>query len=208
MDYKFENGVFLARMQPYHIAHQFLIEEALRECRNVLVVLGSANKKDMLRNPFDLSYREEIVKEDLAERGWVDTGRVTLCEIPDWSFENDTNTPAVWGAYLYANVVARIQAKKFAIYYSDDLSIIRSWFKTSLSGFEVYDNVTIRHYERTNMFEGLSVTKIREAILASDDAAAEYLSKFCPPAVIRRLDFIRNHYSEVYENPYADFSMN
>jgi len=49
-------GVFLARMQPVHNAHMYIVERACRENDKVIVMLGSANKKDMLRNPFDIKY--------------------------------------------------------------------------------------------------------------------------------------------------------
>lgn len=45
-------GVFLARMQPVHKAHLFMVTKACEECDEVCVILGSENKKDTLRNPF------------------------------------------------------------------------------------------------------------------------------------------------------------
>ena len=37
-------GIFLARMQPLHNAHLWLIDKALEENDKVLIVLGSENK--------------------------------------------------------------------------------------------------------------------------------------------------------------------
>ena len=37
-------GVFLARMQPVHNAHLYLVNKALEESDKVLIVLGSENK--------------------------------------------------------------------------------------------------------------------------------------------------------------------
>ena len=47
-------GVFLARMQPVHKAHLFMVNKACEECDEVCVILGSENKKDTLRNPFTI----------------------------------------------------------------------------------------------------------------------------------------------------------
>ena len=41
-------GVFLARMQPLHNAHLWLIDKALEENDKVLIVLGSENKVDIV----------------------------------------------------------------------------------------------------------------------------------------------------------------
>lgn len=58
MEYKHKIGVFLARMQPLHIAHLDIIDVALTECETVYVCLGSSNKVDMLRNPFTLQFNK------------------------------------------------------------------------------------------------------------------------------------------------------
>ena len=55
-------GVFLARMQPLHNAHLWLIDKALEENDKVLVVLGSENKVDMLRNPYNINLRKKVKK--------------------------------------------------------------------------------------------------------------------------------------------------
>ncbi len=43
--------IFLARMQPLHNAHLYMVEKMISECEHVHVFLGSEKKKDMLRNP-------------------------------------------------------------------------------------------------------------------------------------------------------------
>lgn len=197
----YKTGVFLARMQPLHVAHMYLIEKALEECEEVWVVLGSSNKVNMLRNPFTLAFREEVLKEALGEAGYApeDLERIHMFELPDWSFENDANDVVTWGRYFYYNVVSRVQKKNFAMYFSDDPSIIQSWFES-----EVKSHITLRLFERATMYDGLSATKIRQAIMDGDKA---YLSKYCPPAIMRRIDFVSWYYRDVKNNPYEDFSM-
>lgn len=196
-----KTGVFLARMQPLHIAHIFLIEQAIKECDEVWVVLGSSNKHDMIRNPFTLEFRQEVLKEALLDSGYEqsDLDKIHIFELPDWSLENDTNETITWGRYFYYNVVSRIQRKDFNIYYSDDSEIIKSWFNS-----EVKDHITLRLFNRSKVYEGLSATKIRSAIINKD---MEYLNKYCPASIIRRLDYISNYYKSVLNNPESDFSM-
>ena len=200
-EYQYKAGVFLARMQPLHIAHLFLIEQAMNECEEVWIVLGSANKQDMLRNPFTLELRLRFLLETLSEKGYPkeDLDRIHVFELADWSYENDPNDPVTWGRYFYYNVVARTLQKTFAIYYSDDSEIIRRWFDS-----EVKDYVTLRLFDRSSMYEGLSATRVREAILSRDTA---YLKQFCPSVVLENLDYIRDYYIKVNASPRPDFSM-
>ena len=87
-------GVFLARMQPVHNAHLFTVYKALEECDKVLIVLGSENKVDMLRNPYDITLREAMLREALSDE---DNKRVSIVTLPDWSMESDTGNSKIWG---------------------------------------------------------------------------------------------------------------
>lgn len=79
-------GVFLARMQPVHNAHLFLVEKAVEENEKVLIVLGSENKVDMLRNPYDISLRERMLRECFGEK---ENRKLDVVTLPDWSMESD-----------------------------------------------------------------------------------------------------------------------
>lgn len=197
MNDKVKMGVFLARMQPLHNAHMWLIENALRECERVTIILGSSNKKDMLRNPFTLEFRKHLLENALKDRSDID--RITIFELPDWGLENDINDPITWGRYFYYNVVSRIQEKYFNMYYSDDPAIINGWFDS-----EVKDYINLRLYDRTSTLDGLSATRIRHAITTND---ADYISECCPQIVVDNLEHIRGVYMGVLENPKSDFAM-
>lgn len=190
-------GVFLARMQPVHNAHLYMVNKALEECDKVLVVLGSENKVDMLRNPYDISLREKMLREcfDLE-----DNKKLSIITLADWSMESDTEESKIWGRYFYYNVVSRLEQKHFSLYYSDDPAILDSWFKDT----EVEKYVTYRNFERSKLFEGLSATKIRNAFIENN---IEYVRKFCPDSVVNRFDELKSYYENVKKNPKEDFSM-
>lgn len=190
-------GVFLARMQPVHNAHLFTVHKALEECDKVLIVLGSENKVDMLRNPYDITLRETMLREALSDE---DNKRVSIVTLPDWSMESDTGNSKTWGRYFYYNVVSRIGQKRFFLYYSDDVAILDSWFE----GTEVREYITYRNFERANIFNGLSATNIREAFINGN---RDYINRFCPVSVIKRFDYLASYYKEVLEDPVGDFSM-
>jgi hypothetical protein len=93
-----------------------------------------------------------------------------------------------------------MEAKEFTFFYSDDPSIMRNWFTDSL-----LERVSFEFYERTNLFLGLSATKIRQAFIDSD---VDYIRNFCPLSVFLRFDELKKCYETVLENPKEDFSMN
>lgn len=190
-------GVFLARMQPVHNAHLFMVNKALEENDKVLIVLGSENKVDMIRNPYDIRLREKMLRECLNQE---QNRKTTIVTLPDWSMESDIDNAETWGRYFYYNVVSRIGQKRFSLYYSDDLAILDSWFKNT----EVYQYITYRNFERNSIFSGLSATNIRQAFI---DNNREYIKKFCPNSVMKRFDYLASYYKDVTNNPKEDFSM-
>jgi cytidyltransferase-like protein len=191
-------GVFLARFQPLHNGHLFMIEKALIENEKVLIVLGSANKQGMIRNPFSLSIRSNWLKDSLINK--EDFNRIKIIELADWSTESDKEELKEWGHYLYYNIVSAIKQKTFNIYYNDDLDVIQSWFDN-----EVNKYITIEHSERSNIFDGLSATKIRQAIIDED---MNYLNKFLPEAILEDIELLNEYLIKVNNNPKNDFSMN
>lgn len=190
-------GVFLARMQPVHNAHLFLVHKALEENDKVLIVLGSENKVDMLRNPYDISLREEMLRECLTDE---DNKKLEIVTLPDWSMESDKENDKTWGRYFYYNVVSRIFQKRFSLYYSDDPKILDDWFNDT----EVKEFITYRNFERSKLFEGLSSTKIRNAFINDD---FDYIKEYCPESVQKRFDYLKKYYENVTLNPKDDFSM-
>lgn len=102
-------GVFLARFQPLHNGHLFMIEKALKENDKVLIVLGSANKQGMIRNPFSLEKRGLWLHDSLINK--EDSLRIQIMELADWSTETDKEELTEWGHYLYYNIVANIRQK-------------------------------------------------------------------------------------------------
>lgn len=190
-------GVFLARMQPVHNAHLYLVRKALDENDKVLIVLGSENKVDMLRNPYDISLREEMLRECLTDE---DNKKLEIVTLPDWSMESDKESDKIWGRYFYYNVVSRINQKRFFIYYSDDPKILDSWFNST----EVREYITYRNFERSSIFEGLSSTKIRNAFIEDNE---DYIKEYCPESVQKRFVYLKKYYQDVKTNPKEDFSM-
>ena len=190
-------GVFLARMQPVHNAHLYMINKALQESDMVLVVLGSENKVDMIRNPYDVELRKQMLRECFDEE---QNSRIKIATLPDWSTESDIENTKIWGRYFYYNVVSRIGQKKFSIYYSDNPATLESWFDDT----EVRQYITYRIFERNAVFDGLSATNIRINLAFGNK---EYIEKYFPKSVLDRFEYLVSYYKDVVDDPKADFSM-
>ena len=193
-------GVFIARFQPLHKAHMYVIEKALKECDKVVIMLGSSNKENMPRNPFNFRLRKELLSESLGNEH--DMTKIQIYQFPDWSEENRITDDIVWGHYLYYNIVSRINQKNFTLYYSDNPEIVTRWFDD-----EVKKYISFSFLNRQKVFEGLSSTKIREAMLRFNKEDKKYLYNFLPEAVFDRIEELRDILIKVHKNPRKDFTM-
>ena len=186
-------------MQPLNNGHLGIIETALNENEKVIVLIGSKNKSGTIRNPLEVNLRREILEEALTEKFGQDKNRIIISELPDWSMETEVETFKEWGRYLYYNIVSIAEKKEFSIYFSDEPELIKSWFEE-----ELQKRIIFRLFERNNMFNAISSTKIREAFL---NEKRVYIEKSCPSAVIKKYDKIKRIIEKVNENPIEDYTM-
>ena len=63
MNKKYDYGIVIGRFQPFHSAHQALIQHATDLAEKVVVILGSARSASDVRNPFTPRMREEIIRD-------------------------------------------------------------------------------------------------------------------------------------------------
>lgn len=154
---KYENGVILTRAQPFHNGHLSMVKQAAAECKNVLVVIGSANKNGTKRNPFPIEYRKNIVEKILQAEELYGTN-VQVISLSDWSMENAAEYVKEWGTFFYCNVVNAIGKKSFVFYYNDNPDIAKNWFNK-----DILKHVFIKSSGRTDV--DISSTMVREMLL-------------------------------------------
>lgn len=61
MTKSYEYGVFIGRFQPLHNAHLAVIHQALDECNELILIIGSANSTQDIKNPFSYDERVEMI---------------------------------------------------------------------------------------------------------------------------------------------------
>lgn len=174
-------GVFLARFQPLHKSHEYLIRQSLSQNEKTCVFVGSADKSRTIRNP--LTYEERIVYINAVFADEIASGKLIVEPLSDFTDENDKDNLIKWGNYLYKSIVNKIQEYTFDLYYSDDPEIIYSWFSD-----EIKRKIHFVLYDRKQIFSELSATKIREAILNDNH---EYLKSCLSEQVYKDRIYIK-----------------
>lgn len=194
-------GVILARLQPIHNGHLALIKKSLDENTETYVFVGSADKFNV-RNPLPISLRMSLAKQAFKDEfNWnestnsivkssgpeiIDTYTKKLFIVPLDDLTNESDNSHDWGFYLYSKIVTETQCSNFTIYYSDGFEIITSWFP----GFILRNNISLNLLARNGTVDGISATKIRDAITNGDD---DILKKYVPECVFNARETIDNH---------------
>jgi len=174
-------GVILARVQPVHNGHMALIKKACAENEIVVFLVGSADKVNS-RNPIPISLRVQMLTEALTEEKLID--KCKIIKLDDLSSESDNSIE--WGFYLYAKIVDEIKSSCFTMYYSDGFEIITKWFP----GFMFKSNVSLVLLARGSVEDGISATKVREAILTESKDIQNMVPKSVYDKVITLKSFI------------------
>ncbi len=78
---KYKVGLVIGRFQPFHLGHQYLIEQALKHAEKLIIGVGSSNVEDE-NNPYNVGQREEFVMEFLKQEKLSDR-IIKIVYIPD-----------------------------------------------------------------------------------------------------------------------------
>jgi len=92
-------GVIIGRFQHIHLGHMNLINHGIRVCKNLLVLVSSAQESGTFHNPFDVTFRIELIRElyphtklgfiddmdDLSNNG-TEWGRYVLDQVKKWGY--------------------------------------------------------------------------------------------------------------------------
>ena len=76
----FDFSVFIGRFQPFHNGHKIIIDEALKQSKKVIVLIGSANSPSTIRNPFSYEDRKKFI---LSSYDQNDKERIIIVPLND-----------------------------------------------------------------------------------------------------------------------------
>lgn len=86
MKKNFEYCIFIGRCQPFTLAHDELLQDALLLGEHVIFVLGSHNKAQDIRDPFTSQLREAMIRNSLSPE---DNERITFIYMRDYLYNEN-----------------------------------------------------------------------------------------------------------------------
>jgi bifunctional NMN adenylyltransferase/nudix hydrolase len=171
---QFDFLVFIGRFEPFHNGHRAAVERALKLARQVIILIGSSRKPRSIRNPWDASERELMIRTTFAE----DSTRLLIRPLRDHLY-ND----ALWVAdvqRLVAEVSAPVANAQIGLigHRKDESSYYLSMFPQ----WELVNSVNVA---------GVSATDLREDLLAGDPGRDLLIKGAVPEPVFAMLKRFR-----------------
>lgn len=96
MKKKFKLGLVLGRYQHMHLGHMQIIDTSRQLCDKTLILIGSAERKGTLRNPFSFETRKKVIQKVYSFEDTI------IMPLNDLTNENDISFE--WGKYILDNV--------------------------------------------------------------------------------------------------------
>ena len=163
MSKQFDVLVTIGRFQPFHLGHKAVIDEALKQAKEVVVVVGSSFAARNIRNPFTFEERKQMIKSVYP------SDRVKVVPVSDYPYNDNKWVAAIQtivnGAISYTPDPIKIgligHNKDSTSYY---LKIFPTW-----------DNIEVDN------FDNINATDIRKGFLA--DGGQNNEMYLLPPSV-------------------------
>jgi bifunctional NMN adenylyltransferase/nudix hydrolase len=89
----YDLGMYMGRFGLFHNGHCNVARSTLAVCDRLLIIVGSAQEKGTIRNPFDVQTRIEMIREVFPNKE-----QVIIKPLEDMTNENDICPE--WGEYL------------------------------------------------------------------------------------------------------------
>lgn len=80
--YKYKIGLIAGRFQPLHLGHWHMIDETLKQCETVVILIGSCNNINNEYNPLTYNERVYLIKKVLKAYG-IRQSRVKFAPLVD-----------------------------------------------------------------------------------------------------------------------------
>lgn len=118
----FELGVICGRFGHIHYGHKYLFDISINLCKTTLILVGSAQEVQTLRNPFSIKTRIDTIKNIYPD---LDETKFLIRGINDLTNEYDLTTD--WGKYVNEQIKNYTNKKADLLIYGNDESR-ETWF--------------------------------------------------------------------------------
>lgn len=145
-------GVIIGRFQPFHKGHADLFKTAAEQSDKIVVVLGSSNRHQSVKNPFTAHERKQMIRK------WADTNLPAEVELDFVESVDNLYKEWTWKA----NIIRRVN------------DVIPSFARVKLFGhFKDASSYYLNEFPEWELvdlpsFGNIDATNIREKILAGE----------------------------------------
>ena len=140
---KYKLGLVLGRFQIFHKGHELIINNALANCENVLLFIGSSDKSNTYDNPFNYFFRSSVIKNV------YDNKNLLIAPLPDLG----VGDVPLWGNYVINSAKELVGMPDCIIYGIEDKC--EHWYKD-------YKDLAFIKVNRSEI--DISSTKLKEII--------------------------------------------
>lgn len=192
-------GIFIGRFQPFHQGHLFIIEQALGQCEQLLLMVGSANRARSAKNPFTAEERIKLIQKNLSAWDPEKAKKVTCIATDDYPYDEPG-----WIAAIKAAVTQHAGNNSLAVVGHDkDVSTYYLQHFPEWKRIEFPDHKKISATQiRTDFFAG----KKPEGLPGITEVSARFLKAFAATALFKILreehDFITRYKASWANTPY------
>lgn len=92
---KYDTLVFIGRFQPFHIGHKAVIDAALEQAKEVIIVVGSSFAARNIRNPFTFEERKQMIESAYQYRSDIHPSRIKIVPVSDYPYDDNKWVSAV-----------------------------------------------------------------------------------------------------------------
>lgn len=121
MSKPYDVGLLVGRFQTFHIGHKSLVENALKICDRVLILVGSSQECGTERNPLNVITRINAIRSV-----YPDDKQVMIYALADLTNEHDISHE--WGEYVMNQVERYIFKKPEVFIFGNDENRGSDWF--------------------------------------------------------------------------------
>lgn len=140
-----KSALFIGRFQPFHFGHLHIVEEMIKENDRAILVIGSAEKNFVPKNPLTAGERYQLIDAALQEKG-ISCDKYRILPV------RNVNNYALW-----VNHINMYVPPYNVLYTGSDL--VKACYSTH--------NVEIKQIDRRHL--NISATEIRTAMAEGSD---------------------------------------
>jgi len=164
-DFKYDFVVFIGRFQPFHMGHEKVVRDGLKNSQNVIILCGSSYQPRSLRNPWAVPEREIMIRSCFSEG---ENKRIITAPLMDISYNDE-----LWIKNVQETVRGLVSSYHSKLHVEPKIGLIghsKDHSSYYLNLFPQWESVEVENYK------GISSTPIREYLFENSDESKKTIN--------------------------------